>query len=138
MTIIVECDKPEFVTEKNMKMLEFFEADLETEFKVFNLNIFGTTRIDWRNEKNISIYNADKNDLLSTIKDFISEKSGLIEVHWDDASICNVRMDIEFLKQYLDEINNETNTYWIIPLNKKWVIECYKWLEVVIKKIECE
>jgi len=127
--------QPNFISKCNCKEISFFQSDLEEEFKKLNLKVFGTLRIDWEDEEILADCYADENDLLECILKFVAIKDEEDEVHiyWDDGSVLDVKIKIKYLKKCLADICNESNSFWIIDTQKKWIIEYYNSYEVVIK-----
>jgi len=132
----IESKKPTFISKCNCREISFFKSDLEAEFEQLNLKVFGTFRIDWEDEEILADYYADENDLLECILKFVFNKDEEDDVHiyWDDGSILDVKLKIKCLKKCLDNICDETDSFWIIDTQKKWIIEYYKSYEVVIKE----
>jgi len=130
--------QPTFTSKCDCKEISFFQSDLEVEFEKLNLKIFGTLRIDWEDEEISADCYADENDLLECILKFVAIKDEEDEVHiyWDDGSVLDVKIKIKYLKKCLADICNESNSFWIIDTQKKWIIEYYNSYEVVIKKID--
>jgi len=114
----------------------FFKGNLEEELKKLNLKPFGTKRIDWDYEEIFSDYYADEDNLLVKILEFLSSKNkkDIVYLYWDNGIILDVKMEIECLTEHLDDIYNETFTFWIIDSDYQWIIEYYNHYEVVIKE----
>jgi len=81
---------------------------------------------------------SDEDDLPKCIVNFLSKKNDndIVYIYWDDGSILDVKLQINCLKKCLDDICDETFSFWIIDAHKKWIIEYYNGYEVVIKDME--
>ena len=113
---------------ETFELLSSQDSTLNTEWIKNNFSIASWGRIDWsKMPESVCTRYGDDSKLVTAFEKIVAERKlgGTLVISWSNASTLAIRISMEVLRKYAEDIFYEEPDTWICNEQDQWCIEHY-------------